>query len=316
MKRKSTIRTGIDFGTTSVKLMRAEGIDKVDKITHVGYRAWSETDGSVDKAAQALQSVLDELGLKKNQLGRIVTCIGARDSVVREVVMPPMSNEELRQTLPFEARKFLSVDKAKKIVVDGEVLERRTGQEDEADSTLVLMAAAGKSHRDFPVDALAVLGLEPEVVDVESLALMRAISTADTPNDVLAQAVLDLGGHEVNVVISYKGTGLLSRTIWQSDRVMDGKTESDWILEIATRTLETLTFYRGRYRHEVDTIHLVGGGALVEGRSEHLSRFLNRTVVIGRPLSEFGQDARGYEENIDKESVFVTASGLVRWGDK
>ncbi len=319
MKRKNTVRTGIDFGTTSVKVMRAEGAEHVDRITHIGYKAWEGPDVSVEIAANALQAVLDELGLKKNQLGRIITCVGSKDTAVREVMLPAMSDEEFRQSLPFEARKLLSSDKAKELVSDGQVIEHREGiKEGSAGNTLVLMAAADKVHRDFPVDALNNLGLEPEVVDVEPLALIRALSSSadHTEENDPAHAIIDLGGHEVNIVISYRGAGLLSRTIWESDKPMDGKTEDEWILDIATRTLETLTFYRGRYRREVDTIHLVGGGSLVEGRQELLSRFLNRNVVVGRPLTHFGKDAKGYAENIDRESVFVTASGLIRWGDE
>ena len=319
MKYKNTVRTGIDFGTTSVKVMRAEGAEKVEKVTHVGYRNWKGTDKSVETAANALQGVLDDLGLKKNQLGRIVTCISSTDTAVREVLLPSMSDDQFRQALPFEARKLLSSDKAKELVSDGLVLEHSQGTEGEADgNTLVLMAAANKVHRDFPVDALAHIGLEPEVVDVEPLALMRALTACadQSIEDETANAIIDLGGHEVNIVISYRGGGMLSRTIWQSDKEMDGKTEDEWILDIATRTLETLTFYRGRYRREVDTIHLVGGGALVEGRQDHLSRFLNRTVVVGKPLTRFGQGADGLADNIDRECIFVTACGLIRWGDQ
>ena len=56
-------------------------------------------------------------------------------------------------------------------------------------------------------------------------------------------------------------------------------------------------------------------GPLVPGREEALSRALNREVQLARPLSLHGRDAKGFDDNCDREAVFTTACGLCRWGD-
>jgi len=319
LKGKSIVRTGFDLGTTSVKIVRGEGLGRAERFTHVGFRDWSgEADGqAVERAAKAVNEILDELGLGRSraQLGQIVTCVGATRSSVREVMMPPLTDDEFRQTLPFEARKFLNLDGARHPVVDGEVLEREQTEEGHG-GTLVLMAAAERKERDFPVQVLDRAGLEPEVVDVEALALMRSLNVgAELRENDPAHALVDIGGRAAHMVISYRGGGLLSRTIWEGDQPQDPEQEKAWLRDLAGRTLETLTFYRGRYRREVEVIHLVGGGALVPGREEALSRALNREVQLARPLSLHGRDAKGFDDNCDREAVFTTACGLCRWGD-
>lgn len=317
MGKRMIVRTGIDIGAANVKFVRCEGEERMEACTHVGLRTLADMEGETAeaKAGNAVKEILAELGLGRNQLGQVITCVGAARSAVREVMMPPLTDEEFALTLPFEARKYLNLDDAEELVVDGCVLEREAGAEGEG-GTLVLMAASERSARDYPVRVLDRAGLEPEVVDVEPLALMRSLNTgADMRENDPAHAMVNLGHDGAYIVITYRGAGLLHRTLWQGATPEDDAGQQEWIREVAGRTLETLTFYRGRYRREVEVIHLVGGGALAPGRCEALAKVVNRDVVPGRPLSRFAREAKGYQENKDREAVFETACGLCRWGD-
>ena len=271
-------------------------------------------------AAEALREVLSDSGLSSGSRGQVIACVGGNETFVREATLPLMSDDEFRQALPFEARKFLSLESVEDPVIDGQIIERveADGEEDPG-STLVMMAATSGRKREFTLEALAGAGIEPTVIDVEPLACLNTMLNLTPTEDQdmeRAQALLDLGGHRANLLISYRGSGLLSRDIWKGTP-SDGSAEGNaaYARDIATRTLETLTFYRGRYRREVDTIYLTGGSSMKSGLAEELSRVMNREVVPCRPLEGIADQAVGYDENKDMEALFVTACGLCRWGD-
>ena len=109
--------------------------------------------------------------------------------------------------------------------------------------------------------------------------------------------------------------GLLHRPLWQGEIPAGEEGEQAWLREVAGKTLETLTYYRGRYRREVEVIHLVGGGALVPGRREALAKVVNRNVVRGNPLTPLSPAEGTVDRFRDREALFETACGLCRWGD-
>ncbi len=322
MNKKQTIRTGIDLGTSSVKLVRGVGKDKLDRVTHVGSRDWHSVSPELasEKAAAALLELLSELGLKTGDLGRVITSVGGADTSVREATLPLMSPEEFRQALPFEGRKYLSLDNLDEPTIDGQIIETVIGDGETQGSILALLAATSRTKRNFVLESMHKAGIQPEVVNVEPIAHLNSMLHFEAPeshNDDHAMALLDLGAKRANLMVSYRGSGLLSREIWhgdQPDGTADG--EASYLRDIATRTLETLTFYRGRYRREVDTIYLTGGSALKKGRADELGRIMNREVVTARPLSDVAGDAKGFDDLSDTESLFVTACGLARAEDE
>ena len=106
------IRTGIDLGTGSVKLVRGEGEPVLERTTHLGIEDWDAAENGDDaaRAAGALRRLLDRLKLAKSRLGSIAVAVGGDDASLREVVMPSLTEEELRQALPFEAQKHLNLE--------------------------------------------------------------------------------------------------------------------------------------------------------------------------------------------------------------
>ena len=96
MFRTDFARTGIDLGSSCVKIVRGTGTTSLSEVTHVGFEPW-EGDGSekdVEKAAGALRDLLDRLHLNRTRLGRVAVSVGGGDTCLREVTMPPLTPEE------------------------------------------------------------------------------------------------------------------------------------------------------------------------------------------------------------------------------
>jgi Tfp pilus assembly PilM family ATPase len=317
--RKSKTRTGIDIGTTSVKIVCGTGTDCLERITHIGMSSWSLDDP--DTAADKMDTLLKKLGLGKKQLGRVAVSIGGKDSIVREIAMPKMTDSEFRMALPFEARKYMQAEEGEKIIVDGQIIGGNVTDEETQDMTVVL-AATTASDRLRTLDILDRVKIEPHVIDTEPTAcltaLLGAMETVDVEDDptTSAMALLDLGGRRASLYITANDKGFMSRTIWEGEPpAEDADSEREFIQNIATRTLETLTFYRGRYRREVPIVHLMGGGALRRGRTRQLSRALNRDVLVLDPIGTLADGAVGIDAVQDLRPTFTTSCGLCRWGD-
>lgn len=332
-------RTGIDFGTASIKLVRAVGGSRVERLTHVGAEDWEapgrnaredagpsvplDAAGSprVALAAEALRRLLHRLGLSRRQLGLLAATAGGYEVSLREILLPQLTEAELRRALPYEARKQLDLEAMIDPLLDAQILARDvTANGDEHLQMRVLLAAVPRAARDFVLAVLDEFGLEPHVVDLEPLAALNELLArhpeSSTGNGE-ALALLDVGGSRTALHLAGRAGGVLSR------RVGDGMgacgpsgPEPVKVLEMATRIRETLTHFRGRHHQQVQQLYLAGGGALSPGCVEALGQGLRMRVAVLDPLDPLGRSARGWDEVAQSGPRFVTACGLCRWWDR
>jgi len=319
--RPRKVRTGIDLGTGSVKLVRGEGNPALERISHVGLEDWDprETGSDVVRARGALRRILDRLGLTKSRLGPIAVAVSGEEASLREVVLPSLTDAELRQALPFEAQKHLSVEEMASPIIGFQVLGTAPAAEDGGPRQIrVLLAATARARREFPLEVLAGLGLEPQVIDLEPLAGLNAL-LATAPSEhtqVGAIALLDLGARWSQLHITQREGKLLTRQIRAAGEEADGVERVPESLQRLTRwTRETFTFYRSKHREEIVRVFVCGGGALVPNICDSLADVLNLPVSILDPLDRLAESARGAEEHKAGGARFVTACGLCRWWD-
>jgi Tfp pilus assembly PilM family ATPase len=313
-----SIRTGIDLGTTSVKLIRGEGRLRLERITHIEGENWDPgTSGNgaeaVARAAAALGRILGRLGAARHRLGHIAVGVGGEEAGLREVLMPRLAEEEMRRALPFEARKHLTLEEMTSPTIAFQVLgPAYPGEGAEASQDRVLLAAVSSPQRDFALRVLAVHGLEPEVIDLEPLASLNAL-LAVLPAAELGDGVvglLDLGAREAALHLSQTDGRLLTRTVGPGATEIAGFAEG-----LARRIQETFTFYRGRYRRDVASLHVAGGGAGIEGLHGALQTALGLPVRVLNPFEGVALPAAAGDDVAARAPRYVTACGLCRWWD-
>ncbi|MCK4412105.1 MAG: pilus assembly protein PilM [Candidatus Eisenbacteria sp.] len=317
------IRTGIDLGTGSVKIVRIKGIDQSATITHAGFEPWPQAEESADlaePAAVALSRLLARFGLRKNSLGRIAVAVSGEETSLREVFLPPLSDAEMRMALPFEARRHLNLEDMSSPQLDFQILgPAPRSEEEDQEQVRVLLAAVPRQVRDFPVRVLARLGLEPEVVDLEPLAGLNALM-AHQNGELEAKRVvglLDLGRRRACLHVTGCNGGFLSRTVGPGHPGEDaGERVAAYRERLTERIRETLTYYRGRFRQEVAQIHLAGGGSLLRDLASDLREALERPVAVLDPLTHRLAKTRGAAEVEGMGSRFVVAWGLCQWWNR
>jgi len=318
--RSQTARTGIDLGTTSVKVVRGEGGRRIEKFTHVGIASWEigedEKEDRLSLAADALKGLLGKLGLNRTRMGRIAVGVSGADASLREILLPPLNEGELNRALPFEARKHLDLEGMTSPVLAAQIL----GSVEDGDTkqTRILLAAVPGPRRDQTLSVLKKCGLEPEVVDLEPLAGLNALfaSLPEGTAPETAAGLVDLGSRRAAMYISSRGGGLISRVVGPG--VPSGEPAgvlAAYADELGEHIRETVTFYRGRHRKDVSAISLAGGGALEPGLVELIERSVGREVAVLDPMAGLADGAQGRAEAEEGPSRFVTACGLCRWWD-
>ncbi len=316
-----TIRTGIDIGSTSVKLVRGTGQTRLEEITHAGIEPYesSATNDRITRAADALKTLMSRLDLSKHKLGRIAVTVGWQESMLQEAVTPPLNAEDLIRALPFESQKHMNLDGVADPVLDGQLLgaahKEGTG---EAAQSRVLFAAIPREARDYTLSILARLGLEPKVVDLEPLAGLNELYAylATTESTGKVTGLVDLGGRHAAMHIVGHGSGLLSRNLGPGSSLNDSAADQErYTRRLADKIQQTITYYRGHYRHQVERLYLIGGGAYADGRLQDLSEAVGCPVELLDALANANSEIRGVDDVAARGAELVTACGLCRWGD-
>ncbi len=320
---RRTVRTGIDLGTTSVKLVRGIGNGHLERVTHLGLEplagGGTGTDDAAAASAAALRRLLERLNLKTTSLGQLAVAVGGPEVACREVLTAAMSEDTMARALPFEARKHLDLENMAAPVLDYQVLgEAEEASASGAAQVRVLFAAAPRAVRDFPVEVLRQAGLEPDVVDLEPLAALNAVAAAEVGAGSEQQAVglLDLGSARAVLHLWSRAGGLLSRQVGPgAPATAPADSGTAYGEALTPSVLETTIFFRGRHRRPVARLYLSGGGAGLPGVRQALEHALDLPVVVFDPLLGLNIDTGGCADAAAGTSRFVTACGLCRWWD-
>lgn len=194
---------GLDIGSQSIKVVELEPSGTGYRVLHAGSGATppgAVREGGVTEPSvlgDAIKKVLASAGVRR---GRVVSAVGGQTVIVRELKMPRMEKGDLQQAVRFEAGRYLPYS-VRDVSMDFDILGELV--EEGQPKVEVLLVAARQEVVGRHLDALRGAGLQPFVLDVESFATMRALSTG-TPAEGTPQAVVyvSLGAESTDVLIT------------------------------------------------------------------------------------------------------------------
>lgn len=317
---------GLDVGSHAIKAVELAPAGLKYRILHT---ASGETPpGAVKEGAVvepqslglAVRQVLAKAGIKP---GRVVSAVGGQAVIVRELKLPPMSEDELKQAARFEAERYIPYG-VREVNMDFDVIGETT--EDNQRKIVVLLVAARREIVDKHIQALEAAGVQPFVLDVESFAVIRALDAqARTGTDGAATVFVDLGGETTDIVITEGGQLRLTRNIniggdsltkavatrldmeFQSAAqvkeekgivLLEGETLPDdrtvlalhdamlpILGDLATEVRRSMDYFQTRWREsKVGRVVLSGGTAKLANLERFLSLELGVETVVGDPF--------------------------------
>jgi len=291
-------------------------------------------DGEIKKGNELIELIKKSIAETKGK--KIKTCYAVcslpeQHSFIKIIQMPQMDIKELRAAIKWEIEANIPFP-LEEVYVDWQIIKPVKNHLDHLD---IVINAVHKSSIDKYLDVLRRAGIEPVVLETESLASIRSLIKDEfAPRPVL---IIDLGfdrtsfnifaGNSIRFTssISISNNQMINKIAeslninWNEARILklkigldkekDGGKVFNILLPVLTKLAEQIkdciSFYDQRSEHEhgysggVSKIILCGGGANLFGLPEYLSSWLKIPVVLGNPWINIFPDKKG-KINLDK----------------
>lgn len=217
MARGATHVLGLDIGSQAIKAveLRLAG-HEVRMVGHpvvIPTPEHSVSGGRIVDSAAVSEALADLLSRSGFGVKKVVASVGGdTDVVVRIIEVPKMTGKELEEAIQWELERQapFPVDQA---VYDYRPIERDDTPAD-AQNMEVLLAVAQEEMVDAHVESMMAAKLMPLAIDVEPLAIARAM--ADAGGEALADqtiVVVHIGASSTAIVIVRKGLLAFVRSI-------------------------------------------------------------------------------------------------------
>jgi type IV pilus assembly protein PilM len=316
---------GLDISDLSLKLIKLKKKKNFFDLASLG--EISIKPGIIKKGEikneKALVKIINQalIKIKREKLKTkyVIASLPEEKAFLQVIQMPRMSEEDLRSAVVYEAENYIPMP-IEEVYLDSQIIPPVYNHLDHFD---VLIAALPRKIVDSYLSCLKGAGLKPLALEIESLAITRAlIKNERTTSPVL---LIDLGatrtsfiifsGHSLrftsSIPVSSQGfTEIISKALKvniseaeklkvkygiKNNSKKEGKKVFEALIPALTDLIEQikncLDFYQTHAAHEhlppdgkrVKNILLCGGGANLKGLSELLSRELKIQVKLGNP---------------------------------
>jgi len=346
-RKKETV--GIDIGSSAVKLVQLKELKGAYHLLNVGVLPLPPeaiVDNTLMDSSSIVESVknlVKSLGVKANEAA---CSISGNAVIIRKIVLPAMTSEELEEQIQWEAEQYIPFD-INDVNIDFQILE---GDQHDPSKMHVLLVA---SKKDIVNDYTAVFnetGLKLSVVDVDSFAVQNAFEmNYDVfPEEVIA--LVNIGANIMNLNIVKDGTSVFTRDVQLGGSVYTDEIQKQFSVsseeaerikisgehrdqerfkEIVSRLNETLAlemrrsldFYNSTASEgKIGKAYLCGGAAKTHMLANAVSQRLGVPVEMLNPFQKVRYNEKDFDVEYLREiaPLMTVAMGLAtrRLGDK
>ena len=338
---------GLDIGSSAVKAVELARKGPGLQLLNLGFENL-QTDTIVDGQIMELNNVSNVIAhiFSEHQIRttRVAAGVSGHSVIVKNIVLPHMSDEELQESFSWHAEEHIPFDIGD-VNLDYELTSRSS------ESLHVLMAACKSDKINNVKQAIQLAGKQPVVIDIDAFALQNCYEVNYQPRQGEIVALLNVGAATMNINVlngtrsifardaSVGGsqyTGLLQKELGisfeQAEAVKRGMSLPDGvepkpiqpIIEAVSETLalevkKTFDFNRTTAQESEATIQkilLAGGGSKLPGLPEFLAARFDIPVEVFDPFRQIEVDATKFDPDYMREIVpeMAVAVGLALRG--
>jgi type IV pilus assembly protein PilM len=338
---------GLDIGSSAVKAVELARKGPGLQLLNLGFENL-QTDTIVDGQIMELNNVSNVIAhiFSEHQIRttRVAAGVSGHSVIVKNIVLPHMSDEELQESFSWHAEEHIPFDIGD-VNLDYELTSRSS------ESLHVLMAACKSDKINNVKQAIQLAGKQPVVIDVDAFALQNCYEVNYQPRQGEIVALLNVGAATMNINVlngtrsifardaSVGGsqyTGLLQKELGisfeQAEAVKRGMSLPEGvepkpvqpIIEAVSETLalevkKTFDFYRTTAQESEATIQkilLAGGGSKLPGLPDFLAARFDIPVEVFDPFRQIEVDATKFDPDYMREIVpeMAVAVGLALRG--
>ncbi|MGI9035566.1 MAG: type IV pilus assembly protein PilM [Pyrinomonadaceae bacterium] len=345
-KKKSV--AGLDIGSSSIKVVELDGKINSLSLSGLGFENLpgdTVVDGQIMELNAVSAAISNICQDHQINAGQVVAGVSGHSVIIKNIVLPPMSREELEESIDWHAEEHIPYDLSD-VTLDYQV----TGEN--AEATHVLIAACRRERIDNLKQAIQLSGKQPIVIDVDTFALQNCYEVNYQPDESQVVTLLNIGASTMNINIVQGTRSLFTRDITvggsqftdilqrnlgisfqQAEAVKRGvKNNAETVEEKAIEPLmdnvmdmvaleiqKTFDFYRATAENggvAVQKILVSGGGSKLEGLHEGLAAKLELPVEVLDPFRQIKVDARKFDPDYLNEIMpeMAVAVGLALRG--
>ncbi len=317
---------GLDIGSRSIKAAEIAESKRGRTLKRFGiadipHGAIEEgTINDPEAVAESIQQLFKNYNIKENN---VAVSIGGYSVIVKKINVQTMAEEQLQETIHFEAEQYIPFD-ISDVNLDFQIL----GENESNPSQMsVFLVAAKKEMVDDYINLVNLAGLNPCIVDVEAFALQNTFeSNYNIQNENIA--LIDIGASKtsLNILkgnssvfmrdvslgcgqINQKIISLIECTFEQAEQLKYGvkpeRLSSDDLKEIVssvvsdwcTEIRRALDFFYSTYpEDQITKIILSGGGANITEFRELLATEASAEVETINPFKNVYVDDKSFDD--------------------
>lgn len=341
-KKKSV--AGLDVGSSSIKIVELDGKMNNLSLTGLGFEnlpADTVVDGQIMELNTVSEAIKNICSNHQIDASQVITGVSGHSVIIKNIVLPPMSREELEESIDWHAEEHIPYDLSD-VSLDYQVTVENS------EATQVLIAAVKRERIDNIKQAIQLSGRQPVVIDVDTFALQNCYEVNYQPDDSQVVTLLNIGASTMNVNLVQGTRSLFSRDITiggsqftdvlqrnlglsfqQAEAVKRGVVDESVEVEekaieplindvtemVAMEIQKTFDFYRATTEDTevvVQKILISGGGSKLSGLAEELSRRLELPVEVLDPFRNIKVDTRKFDPDYLSEIMpeMAVAVGL------
>ncbi len=291
---------GLDIGESTIKLVEVEREDGqfcLKKIVIADTPIGAVKEGKlvgVETIYDSLNNLLDQSNFETKD---VVAAISGEEIITRNIEVPNMPQEELKETIKWEAEEQIPIP-IDQVVYDYEILERKKDG-----GYKLLVIAVERSLIDKYLELFEMLKLKPLAIEIEPLALARVIEQSYAEETI---GVIDIGVSNTDISILHNGKLLFTRTIGfggeditediaenndlsfeeaeeykRKNNLFMGESINLVLRNMSTEIYRSLDYFQVKNRdYDIERLILVGGGGKLKGLADHLTTEFG--VEVGR----------------------------------
>lgn len=322
---------GLDIGSRSIKAAELAVTKRGPTLKRFGVVDIDQgaieegTINNPEAVAERIQELFKSYNIKENN---VAVSIGGYSVIVKKINVQTMAEEQLQETIQFEAEQYIPFD-ISDVNLDFQILGEN--KSNPSQMSVFLVAAKKEMVSDY-INLANLAGLNPCIVDVEAFALQNIFeANYDLSNENIA--LIDIGASKtsLNILkgntsvfmrdvslgcgqINQKITSLIDCTFEEAEMLKHGEKSdrlstddlkgivstvvSDWCTEIR----RALDFFYSTYpEDQIKKIILSGGGANINEFRQLLATEASAEVETIDPFKNLLIDNKGFDDSFIKQ---------------
>ena len=349
---------GLDIGSNAIKIAEIEHGKSGRTLKNLGIVNISPEfleDGAI-KDTQAVADLIKKL-FKKHRVKekRVAISVGGYSIIVKRINVQTMTEEELLETIHYEAEQYIPFD-INDVNLDFQILGENQNNKNQMS---VLLVAAKKDLIEDYINLVETAGRQANIIDVDAFALQNAFEASYRPEEDSTEeetgevvALIEIGAEKTSLNILKGSSSLFMRdislgcsqislqiaaqidcSIEEAEEIKTGKLQdmlagedlesilsvfsAEWTTEVR-RAFDF--FYSSFGENDISRIILSGGGANVETVRNMLAAETEVPVEIINPFGNLAINHSKFDpaflEQIAPQAAIALGLALRRVDDK